>query len=1289
MTRPLAKSLFVLLTLGLWNLACPVLLAEDDEPNGLNQLIEQGRYQEAIPIAERAVEVAKRVWGPEHPETADALNSLGLVFEKIGEHAKAEPLFQEALRIWQKRPEHPRTAKSLSKLASAYRDMHEYAKAEPLFQEALRICQKVLGSEHPGTAKSLNNLAELYQAMDEYAKAEPLLQEALRIRQKVFGPEDLLTAQSLSNLGRLYREMGEYPKAEQLLQEALQVRQKVLGPENLLTAQSLNNLAWLYQPMGKYAKAEPLLQEALQVRQKVLGPENPLTAQSLNNLAWLYQPMGEYTKAEPLFQEALRIRQKVLGPEDPDTAHSLNNLAWLYRVMGEYAKAEPLYQEALRVRQKVLGPENSLTAQSLDNLALLYRKMGEYAKAEPLYQEALRIYKKALGPEHRDIATSLNDLTELDTSMGEYAKAESLYQEALRVRQKVLGPEHPDTAQSLNNLAWLYRAMGEYAKAEPLLQEALRIRQKVLGPEHPDTATSLNNLAWLYRAMGEYAKAEPLFQKALRIRQKALGPEHPDTATSLNNLAWLYQPMGDYARAEPLYQEALRVRQKVLGSEHPDTATSLNNLALLYQTMHKYAKAEPLLQEALRVRQKALGPEHPDTAQSLNSLALLYQPMGQYAKAEALYQEALHIRQKVLGPEHPLTAQSLNNLAVLYRAMGEYAKAEPLFQEALRIRKEVLGPEHPDTATGLTNLALLEFNLNRIDEATALARQASSAELTILSKIFSFTSEQQRLAYLDIFHPYNLFALLKGTEADLAQAALRFKGVVLDSIVEDRLLAEASQGSEEQKLVERLNLDKRQLGQLLLEPTQKHSDTANQQIEALEGEVEKIEGQFAQHVTGLGQARHALSVSLEQVQATVPEDGALIEYLRYRHYLMKGKWEPRYGAIVLLSKGAPLWVPLGKANEIEDAVRQYGVLVRGSAQDDELSANLRALFEALWAPIGQVLPSQTKRIIISPDGQLNFISFATLLDKEKQFLGQSFTVQYVTSGRDMLHQVKSSAAKEVVLFANPDFNLGSIPMLAKAEDHSTDAGLIRGSERREIEDWSFGSLEGTQKEEDELTKEFAEWGWTPASFSAKGATKEALLKIHSPYILHLATHGFFSKEDPPAAKTEPGSSLNDEESVSTSKFFKNPMHRSGLALAGAQTTIEAWKRDEVPPVENDGILTAEDVSTLDLRGTWLVTLSACDTGSGEARAGEGVMGLRRGFIQAGAQNLLMTLWPISDEVTVQIMSAFYQAAHNLGKAPEALAEVQRIWLLKLRTEKGLAQAVNLAGPFIMSSQGRP
>jgi CHAT domain-containing protein len=165
--------------------------------------------------------------------------------------------------------------------------------------------------------------------------------------------------------------------------------------------------------------------------------------------------------------------------------------------------------------------------------------------------------------------------------------------------------------------------------------------------------------------------------------------------------------------------------------------------------------------------------------------------------------------------------------------------------------------------------------------------------------------------------------------------------------------------------------------------------------------------------------------------------------------------------------------------------------------------------------------------------------------------------------------------------------------------------------------------------------------------------------------------------------------LSVERSVTKSKFFENPMHRSGLVLAGAQSTLEAWKQGKVPPIENDGIVTAEDVAAVDLQGTWLVTLSACDTGSGEAKAGEGVLGLRRGFLEAGAQNMLMTLWPISDETTVQIMTDFYDAARKTENPPQALAQVQRDWLVKIRKEHGLAQAVRLAGPFVMSSQGKP
>jgi CHAT domain-containing protein/Flp pilus assembly protein TadD len=921
-------------------------------------------------------------------------------------------------------------------------------------------------------------------------------------------------------------------------------------------------------------------------------------------------------------------------------------------------------------------------------------EQGKYQEAISIAERAVEVAKRARGRQSPETATVLSILGALFENIGEYAKAEPLFEEALRIRQKVLGSKSSIVATSLSNLGVLYTDMGNYTKAEAVLQEALQIDQKGLGPEDPQTVICLNNLATLYVPMGDYGKAESLLQEALQVRRKVLGSENPNTTTSLinlvislDNLGLLYETLGDYAKAEPLLREALPICQKVRGEENRGTALALINLATVYYSTREYAKAEPLFQEALRIFQKVLGPEHPFTANSLNNLGILYQQLGEYAKAEPLFQEALGIYQKALGSEHTLTANCLTNLGSLYRAMGEYAKAEPLFQEALRIRQKVLGSENLDSTQDAEHLAYCELDLGRIDRATALARQASAAKLKILSKILSFTTEEQRLAYLHIFDPYSLFPFLQGTTIDLAAVVLRYKGVVLDSIIEDRLLAEASPGSEDQKLVAKLNLDKSQLGQLLLEPI---SEKTNQRIDALEGKAEQIESHLAQHVAGLGKARRALGVRLEQVQQAIPEDGVLIEYLEYSHYLGKYQWEWRYGAIVLFPNGAPLWISLGKTNDIDRLVRRYVKLVRGAADEAELSANLQALYEVLWAPIERALPSQTKRIIISPDGQLNFVSFATLLTEDSKFLAQTFNVQYVASGRDLLREPRPSTAKEVVLFANPDFDLASTAMLAKANNGSSDrASKIRASEKKEMEDWSFESLEGTQKERDELIKKFARWGWMPTDFTAKEATKETLLKIHSPYILHLATHGFFAKEDPTATQSESEALLNDRQSVAKSKFFKNPMHRSGLTLAGAQTTIEAWKRGEAPPVENDGILTAEDVSTLDLQKTWLVTLSACDTGSGEARAGEGVMGLRRGFVEAGAQNLLMTLWPVSDKAIVQIMSDFYEAAHDTGNAPEALAEVQRNWLLKLRTDEGLTEAVNLAGPFIMSSQGKP
>jgi len=324
----------------------------------------------------------------------------------------------------------------------------------------------------------------------------------------------------------------------------------------------------------------------------------------------------------------------------------------------------------------------------------------------------------------------------------------------------------------------------------------------------------------------------------------------------------------------------------------------------------------------------------------------------------------------------------------------------------------------------------------------------------------------------------------------------------------------------------------------------------------------------------------------------------------------------------------------------------------------------------------------------------------------------------VASGRDLLREFKTANNSQANVYANPDF--GSKPTSPDSDRRA--AVTLRSLETRDLQAMSLPPLPGTAAEAAALEKRF---GNSARIFTGGNATKSQLEQVDSPRILHLATHGFFLPEmelvgskdafhlgadaatpqleqiDSPQVPVPAtnDSSAQEIELTGTSDSSQqvqgipkgkliNPMHRSGLALAGAQTTLSAWARGEVPPIANNGIITAEEVGGLKLDGTWLVVLSACDTGLGEARAGEGVMGLRRGFIQAGAQNLLMTLWPISDQTTVQIMLDFYDAAEKTKNAPQALADVQRDWLVKLRKERGLLSAVQLAGAFIMSAQGK-
>jgi len=1044
-------------------------------------------------------------------------------------------------------------------------------------------------------------------------------------------------------------------------QDGIDVVARLLGPDGkeIVGINSESRLrgqesVWqVAEADGEYQLVvEPKLKKAaaaylIRIEELRAATENDRALQEARNLyrkAGDMYEAGKYDEALSSYEHARGIREKVLGPNHSDVANAINGLAMCYTSKGEYSKAEPLYLRALDIREKALGPEHPDLAGSLTNLGLLYYYKGEYSKAEPLYLRALDIAEKWLSPEHSDLARALNNLALLYRNRGDYAKAEPLYKRALDIAEKSLGPEHTNITPHLNNLALLYYYKGEYSKAEPISQRALAIREKALGPEHPSVANSLNSLAILYYQRGEYSKAEPLFRRALAIAEKSLGPEHPNVGSPLNNLALLYRNRGDYAKAEPLYKRALDIAEKSLGPKHPNVANPLNNLALLYYDRGEYSKAEPLYLHALDIREKALGPEHPDVARSLNNLGLLHYHRRDYAKAEPLYLRALDIREKALGPEHPDVAGSLDNLADLSHIRGSYAKAESLHQRALAIREKSLGPENPDVASSLDSLAELYLAKNDIARAVTLKSRANAISERNLKLNIATCSERQMVAYLATlakqtdqtitlhlhYAPHDQLA-----RSLAATQILQRKGRALDATSVSLNALRSRFNEEDRTLLDQLTDTRSRIANLALDgPREMSAEQFRDRIKSLEDQAEKFEADISRKSDEF--RVRSLPITLEAVQAAIPDDAALIEFASYRPFNPEAAKDdeaygrPRYVAYVLRRQGEIRWKELGEAKAIDDAVARLREALRDPKRKD-VENLARIVDQKVFQPLRPLLGDLT-RMLVSPEGELNLVPFAALVDERGAYAVERYSISYLASGRDLLRLQAPRQSKDgPMVVAAPDFGRRSQVEASRSEKQEKEqpkGEVGEESARSALKEFYFPPLPYAEREGEALRALLP-----GATLLTKGqATKAALSQIHSPRLLHIATHGFF---------------LEDQD--------KNSLLRSGLALAGANERKE----------DDNGILTALEVTGLNLWGTKLVTLSACDTGVGEVKTGDGVHGLRRALALAGTETQVMSLWAVSDKATRELMVAYYGRLKQGQGRGDALRRVQLEMLKKV------------------------
>ena len=788
-------------------------------------------------------------------------------------------------------------------------------------------------------------------------------------------------------------------------------------------------------------------------------------------------------------------------------------------------------------------------------------------------------------------------------------EAQSLLERALPLAERVWGPDDEHVARIAADLAAIYVDFADFARAQALYDRALVILDHTLGADHPTTAFVRSRLARFYERTGQRPKAEALLRPALEVIEKTLGPEHLWFVRCLGTLSALRHDAGDFDQAEEIVRRQLTILETIDYTESTLYASLLNNLGEIYTRKRDYVRAEDFLRRSVAAYEKMRGPDEYALSYPLTNLGIIARERKDFATAEALYLRALFIRQRLAGPEHPDLVIILNNLANILLATGDYARSLDTHFYALRIGEKALGPYHQNTLLSVGNIARTHAAAGDLASALTFQSRADAIIERQLALNLAVGSERQKLAFVRSMSERTERTIslhLRDAPQDpratalAALVLLQRKGRVQDALIDTVAAMRQRIGTaDDRSLLDRLRSTNTELARLALNaPATAHPETRQTAITTLDTQRERLEAELAEHSAEFrAQMR---PVTLDAVQALIPDDAALVEFTIFRPFNPKAERNaeayapPHYAAYVLRRDTAPRGIDLGAATAIDDAITALRETLRDPTRAD-LKARARAVDARVMQPLRASFGSATQ-LLISPDGALSLVPFEALVDEQERYLIERYAISYLTSGRDLLRMQHSpSHSGPPVIFANPVFGEPAAPK----------ASVTTGDNLAAM---YFAPLAATADEARAIKTLFPD----AALFTGARATKAALQGVAAPGILHIASHGFFLQDG--------------------SIDAQHPLLRSGLALAGANL-----RRDS----REDGVLTALEASGLNLWGTKLVTLSACDTGIGEVRNGEGVYGLRRAFILAGAETVVMSLWAVSDAVTRETMVAYY------------------------------------------------
>jgi tetratricopeptide (TPR) repeat protein len=1193
----------------------------------------QGKYAQAQPLYEKALEITRRLLSDDHPQTAAGYNNVAYNLRAQRKYAQAQPLSEKALEIQRRllSDEHPDTATSYNNVAYNLKVQGKYAQAQPLYEKALEIRRRVLSDDHPDTATSYNNVAYNLKAQGKYAAAQPLFEKALEIRRRRLGDDHPDTAASYDGLAENLDAQGKYAQAQPLYEKALAIRRRILSDDHPSTATSYNNVAYNLKAQGQYAAAQPLFEKALEIRRRRLGDDHPETAYGYNNVASNLAAQGQYAAAQPLFEKALGILRRVLSDDHPDTAYGYNNVAYNLNAQGQYAAAQPLYEKALEIRRRLLSDDHPSTALSYNNVAVNLNAQGQYAAAQPLFEKALEIYRRLLGDDHPETAASYSGVAKNLNAQGQYAAAQPLFEKALEITRRRLGDDHPETGTSYNNLAHNLNSQGQYAAAQPLHEKALEIYRRLLGDDHPETANSYNNVAVNLNAQGQYAAAQPLYEKALEIRRRLLGDDHPDTALSYNNVAYNLNAQGQYAAAQPLFEKALEIRRRLLGDDHPDTARTYNNVAYNLNAQGRYGPARDQWLDAVRSRDTARlrvafrGLERAGTEPPVRLfLAAVQARLDQPAEAWQALEEDLGrglLDELAARRDRRLTSAERGRLQELTR---ELEQLDRLVEAIPRDRDQAGRTERFEALKrrrAQASIALGEFQARLVEHYGPLAgkvarRDAIQTALPGDAALVAWVDLQpagRNEADPDGAH-WGVVVRARGIPAWIALAGTGRDGLwtrddtALAGQVRTRLRSRPGASADPAdlpSLLERLRAQR--LGPLA--------------------------GALGATADGLPAARRLVvlpsrdlaGIPIEALLA--PDDTRTVSYApsaTVLTYLREQSRPDRHAGLLVL--GDPIFAPRDPPSA-PGPLPDHGLLVNQAVPGSNAAAHGLKRGDVLMAYNGRAL-NRREDLVLTAEGDG---PIAVALWREGRF-------STIDIGRGPLGLVFDRRPAPEAIAANRELDR----VLLAARTGNSD----------------FAPLPGTRFEAEALAQLFQRDDRSVQMLLGADASERALDRLAASGdlarlgFIHLATHGVIDEDVP---------------------------SRSAVILTQTDLPDPLDQVLRQKPVFDGRLSVREIQRTWELKAE-LVTLSACETALGRESGGEGFVGFSQALLMSGTRSVCLSLWKVDDLATALLMDRFYAnllgcregLAGPLAKA-EALREA-KAWLSHLSR----AEVVNLA-----------